>query len=74
MADEIDDLLNRLSGKELHVPDLLTLLGNWQTDINSHLGQLRPLVRPMLEAYVQRPMYLTHINQQQRYQQPREDQ
>ncbi|VUC25775.1 unnamed protein product [Clonostachys rosea] len=44
MADEIDDLLNRLSGKELHVPNLLTILGNWQTDINSHLGQLRPSV------------------------------
>lgn len=52
MADEIDDLLNRLSGKELHVPDLLTILGDWKTNINSHLGQLRPLVRPMLEAYV----------------------
>ncbi|CAI6094629.1 unnamed protein product [Clonostachys chloroleuca] len=43
MADEIEDLLNRLSGKELHVPDLLTILGDWKTDINSHLGQLRPL-------------------------------
>uniref|UniRef100_A0A8H7TQZ5 Terpene synthase n=1 Tax=Bionectria ochroleuca TaxID=29856 RepID=A0A8H7TQZ5_BIOOC len=61
MADEIDDLLNRLSGKELHVPDLLTLLGNWQTDINSHLGQLRSLVRPMLEAVINNPEKISKV-------------